>query len=157
MRARQWRRACLRRWAPESRLTPYKGRAGRPGAGCLGGERQLVRGLDLASDARHGRVQHSRAEQALSGAGEDSAEEAAPAAHGDPRPQLNMRIQRLDVVFDVDLDRASSGEQEALLVRADDLDVERDLTAGEPAGHAGTAPGGQPFAVDVLDLEINGG
>src|ERR1051326_9536693 len=103
------------RWAPESRLTPYKGRAGRPGAGRLGGERQLVRGLDLASEARHGRVEHPRAEQALGGAGEDAAEEAAPAAHGDPRPQLNMRVQRFDVVLDVDLDRPRGGEPDALL------------------------------------------
>ena len=42
-----------------------------------------------------------------------------------------MGVQLLDVVLDVDLDRASGGEQETLLIRADDLDVERDLTAGQ--------------------------
>src|SRR3954471_14230732 len=77
-----------------------------------GGERQRLQGLDLARYPRHRRVQHARAEQTLGRAAEDAAEEAAAAADGHPRTQLDVAVELLDVVLDVDLDGSGCGQQE---------------------------------------------
>jgi hypothetical protein len=68
---------------------------------------------------------------------------------------LGARVGGLELVADVDPDRAVSGQLEQPGVGRVDLDVEADAHPGDPAGHACAGAGRQASRVEVVDVEVD--
>jgi hypothetical protein len=106
-------------------------------------------------DSAGGALERPRRQQRGGRVGDDLAGEAAARPHRDPSDELGALAVAAQVVAHVEADRAVGGQLEPTLVGVVDADVEPDRHAGELAGHAPARAGGEPPAVELLEVEVD--
>ena len=100
-------------------------------------------------------IQRPRGQERVGGPRRDPTRQARPRPYRHRCMQVGRVTRRPGVVDGVDLHRTTGAKLQALVIGAEDFQVEVDSTPNETASQPPAGPGGQPWLVEVVELEAN--
>src|SRR5262245_39033071 len=110
-----------------------------------------------APDAGHGSLQGSSGQQGARRLGEETPDDAAGRANGHGGAHLAAALDGRQLVRDIEADGAVGREREPAVRGLVDGEVEADTTPGQLSADTGTAAGGEPPALQLVNVEGHGG